>query len=66
MRLLCTLNVPRGKKLRIKRERKMRYVSHKVISTLLHAFFCACCMHLPINYVSNGEEMKHYFCGTAV
>lgn len=44
----------------------MRYVSHKVISTLLHAFFCACCMHLPINYVSNGEEMKHYFCGTAV
>lgn len=72
MKLLCTLNNPRRKgwgrgqwELRIKKERKMCYVS--LISTLLHVFFfCACCMHLPINYVSNGEEMKHYFCGTAV
>ena len=39
-----------------------------LISTLLHVFFffCACCMHLPINYVSNGEEMKHYFYGPDV
>lgn len=36
-------------------ERKPRIKKRNVllICTLLHAIFCACCMYLPINYVSN-------------
>jgi hypothetical protein len=36
----------------------MLYVS--LISSLLHAYFLACCMYLPINYINSEEEMTHY------